>query len=161
MVKFNPGYVSAERNRWDADYVAEKARENSPPYAGLYIGQPDRARKAIAAWEKEHPKPVTTIQQVADHVDHVRPVAGVDHVGLGSDFDGIDDTPRGLDGVDRYPALLSELMRHGWSDSDIAKVAGGNILRVMAAAEAVGTKLRATRPASEATIGEMDLAPSH
>jgi membrane dipeptidase len=78
----------------------------------------------------------------------MRQVAGVDHVGIGSDFDGIDDTSVGLAGVDRFPALLEELMRRGWSDADIAKVAGENLLRVMAAAEKVAQNLRAARPAS-------------
>jgi membrane dipeptidase len=131
MVNFNPGYVSAARNQWDADRAAELARYSSPPYGGLYIGQPDRAKAALEKWESEHPKPVTTVAQVADHIDHIRQVAGVDHVGLGSDFDGIPEGPSGLDAVDKYPALLEELMRRGWSDADIAKVAGENILRVM------------------------------
>jgi membrane dipeptidase len=150
MVNFAPGYVSDARNRWDADQAAERTRFNSPPYVGLYIGQPDRAKVALAAWEETHPRPPTTLTQVADHIDHIRQVAGVDHVGLGSDFDGIDDTPIGLDGVNRYPALLEELMRRGWSDADIAKLAGENLLRVMAAAEQVSRKLRAERPPSGA-----------
>jgi membrane dipeptidase len=118
----------------------------------LYIGQPDRAKAALAAWEAQHPRPVTTLAQVADHIEHIRQVAGVDHVGLGSDFDGIPDTPVGLEGVDRYPKLLEELMRRGWSDADIAKLAGENLLRVMAAAEKVGMKLRESKPASMATF---------
>jgi membrane dipeptidase len=146
MVNFAPGYVSEARNRWDADQAAEKTRFNSPPYVGLYIGQPDRAKAALAAWEDTHPRPVTTLAQVADHIEHIRQVAGVDHVGLGSDFDGIDDAPVGLDGVNRYPALLEELMRRGWSDADIAKLAGENLLRVFAAAEKVSLRLRAERP---------------
>jgi membrane dipeptidase len=150
MVNFAPGYVSDARNRWDADEAAEKTRFNSPPYVGLYIGQPDRAKAALSAWEAAHPRPVTTLAQVADHIDHIRMVAGVDHVGLGSDFDGIDDAPVGLDGVNRYPALLEELMRRGWSDADIAKLAGENLLRVMAAAEKVSFQLRAERPPSKA-----------
>jgi membrane dipeptidase len=84
---------------------------------------------------------------VADHIEHIRRIAGVDHVGLGSDFDGIGSTPVGLEGVDKYPALLEELMRRGWTDAEIAKLAGGNILRVMAAAESVSQRLRAARPA--------------
>jgi len=152
MVNFNPGYVSAARNQWDADRAAELARYSSPPYGGLYIGQPDRAKAALEQWERTHPKPVTTLAQVADHVDHVREVAGIDHVGLGSDFDGIPEGPEGLGAVDRYPALLEELMRRGWSDADIAKVAGENVLRVMAACERVATTLRAERVASEAVI---------
>jgi membrane dipeptidase len=148
MVNFAPGYVSDARARWDADQAAERTRFNSPPYVGLYIGQPDRAKAALAIWAEKHPQPVTTLAQVADHIDHIRQVAGVDHVGLGSDFDGIGDAPVGLDGVDKYPALLEELMRRGWTDADIAKVAGENLLRVMAAAEKIAVRLRASRPAS-------------
>jgi membrane dipeptidase len=149
MVNFAPPYVSEARNRWQADRAAEQTRFNSPPFGGLYIGQPELAKAALAAWDAEHPRPVTTLAQVADHVEHVRQVAGIDHVGLGSDFDGIPDAPAGLEGVDRYPALLEELMRRGWSDSDIAKLAGENVLRVMAAAERVAAKLRAANAPSE------------
>jgi membrane dipeptidase len=144
MVNFAPGYVSAARNLWQADRSAEQTRFNSPPYAGLYIGQPDRAKAALADWDAQHPRPITTLAQVADHIEHIRQVAGVDHVGLGSDFDGIPDAPVGLEGVDRYPALLEELMRRGWSDADIAKLAGENLLRAMGAAERVSLKLRDT-----------------
>jgi membrane dipeptidase len=148
MVNFAPGYVSEARNHWDADEAAERTRFNSPPYVGLYIGQPERAKAALQAWKESHPRPNTTLAQVADHVDHIRKVAGADHVGLGSDFDGIGDAPIGLDGADKYPALLQELMRRGWTDGDIAKLAGENVLRVMASAEQVAQKLRAARPAS-------------
>jgi membrane dipeptidase len=144
MVNFATIYVSAARNQWQSDRAAEQTRFNSPPYAGLYIGQPDRAKAALAQWDAQHPRPVTTLAQVADHIEHVRRVAGIDHVGLGSDFDGIPDAPVGLEGVDRYPALLEELMRRGWSDADIAKLAGENLLRTMAAAEQVSLKLRDT-----------------
>jgi len=154
MATFAPGYVSEARNRWDADYAAEQTRFNSPPYVGLYIGQPDRAKAALAAWEQAHPKPEVTLSQVADHIEHIRQVAGIDHVGIGSDFDGIGDAPVGLEGVNRYPALLEELMRRGWTDADIAKLAGGNVLRVMAAAEQVAQKLRAERPPSGAVFHE-------
>ncbi len=149
MVNFFPAYVSAARNQWEADRAAEMARYNSPPYGGLYIGQPERAKAALERWESEHPRPVTVLAQVADHIDHVRQIAGVDHVGLGSDFDGIPDAPRGLEAVNRYPALLIELMRRGWTDSEVAKLVGENVLRVMAAAERVAAKLRAARPPSE------------
>jgi membrane dipeptidase len=142
MVNFAPPYVSTDRNHWDADRAAERTRYNSPPFAGLYIGQPDRAKAALAEWDAKHPRPVTTLAQVADHIEHIRQVAGADHVGLGSDFDGIPDAPVGLEGVDRYPALLQELMRRGWSDADIAKLAGENLLRTMAAAEQVSMRLQ-------------------
>lgn len=152
MVNFFPGYVSQERARWDADKEAEKAREATPPFGGLFIGQPDRAKAAFAQWLAAHPKPPVTISMVADHVEHVAQVAGKDCVGFGSDFDGIPDTPDGLDGVDKYPALLAELARRGWSKDDLVKVSGGNLLRVMRAAEVVSQRLRASTPASNATV---------
>jgi membrane dipeptidase len=150
MVNFNPGYISAARNQWDADRAAELARYSSPPYGGLYIGQPERAKAALEQWEREHPKPAATVEQVADHVEHIRRVAGIDHVGIGSDFDGIPEGPRGLEAVDKFPNLLIELMRRGWSDGDIAKLAGENVLRVMAASEHVAATLRAQGGPSEA-----------
>lgn len=142
MVNFAAQYVSEARRVWNADRAAEIARNNAPPFGGLHVGDPEAAKRALAAWEKAHPEPVTTIGQVADHVEHIARVAGVDHVGIGSDFDGVGALPQGLGGVDRYPALLAELMRRGWSDGDIAKLAGGNVLRVMAAAEKVATELK-------------------
>jgi membrane dipeptidase len=154
MVNFAPGYVSDARNHWDADQAAERIRFNSPPYVGLYIGQPERAKAALTSWEQAHPRPTVTLAQVADHIDHIRQTAGVDHVGLGSDFDGIEDAPAGLEGVDRYPALLEALMRRGWTEADLAKLAGENLLRVMAAAEKVAVRLRGERPASNALFAE-------
>jgi membrane dipeptidase len=152
LVNFYPAYVSEAANQWEADYAAEQTRFNSPPYAGLYIGQPEKAEAALDAWEKTHPKPVVTLSEVADHIEHIRKIAGVDHVGIGSDFDGIPAGPLGLEAVDRYPALLGEMMRRGWSDADVAKLAGLNVLRVMEQAEQVAARLRAARPASEARL---------
>ena len=159
MVNFYPGYVSAARNRWDADYAAERARYDSPPFAGMYIGQPDRAKAALDEWVKAHPAPKVTLAEVADHIEHVRQIAGIDHVGLGSDFDGIPLAPVGLEGVDKYPQLLAELMRRGWTNEEVAKVAGENILRVLAGVERVAARLRTERKASEATIAELDGPP--
>jgi membrane dipeptidase len=159
MANFATGYVNEARARWNADRAAELARYNSPPYAGLYIGQPDRAAAALAAWDKAHPRPVTTLAMVADHIEHIRKVAGVDAVGLGSDFDGIPDAPVGLDDVSTYPALLVELARRGWSDEDLGKLAGGNLLRALREAEAVAAKLQATTQPSYATIADLDGAP--
>ncbi|MEJ0039537.1 MAG: membrane dipeptidase [Gammaproteobacteria bacterium] len=157
MVNFYPAYLSVERNRWEADRAAEQARFSSPPYGGLYIGQPERAKVAMAAWDESHPMPPVTLAEVADHIEHIRRVAGVDHVGIGSDFDGIENTPQGLDGVDKYPALLAELMRRGWTDADIAKLAGENMLRVMTAVEAASVKLRKAHPeGSTVTIAQLD-----
>jgi membrane dipeptidase len=142
MVDYAPPYVSDAYRRWSADSAAEKTRLNAPPYGGLAIGQPQKAAAAYAAWLAAHPAPRVTLAQVADHIEHVARVAGVDHVGLGSDFDGVGDTlPDGLEDVATYPALLAELMRRGWSDADIAKLAGGNVLRVMEAAARVKEEL--------------------
>ncbi|MBB3912382.1 dipeptidase [Sphingomonas desiccabilis] len=142
MVDYAPPYVSDAYRRWSADAAAEKTRLNAPPYGGLAIGQPEKAAAAYAAWLAAHPAPRVTLAQVADHIEHVARVAGTDHVGLGSDFDGVGDTlPDGLEDVATYPALLAELMRRGWSDADIAKLAGGNVLRVMEAAARVKGEL--------------------
>jgi membrane dipeptidase len=156
MVNFEPAYVSEPWRRWQADRAAELARYSNPPFGGLYIGQPERAHAALAEWERTHPAPPVGIADVADHIEHIRKVAGADHVGLGSDFDGITESPAGLDGVDKYPARLIELAHRGWSDADLAKVAGGNALRVLARAEEVGVRLRAARPPSTSTLAELD-----
>lgn len=136
MVNYAPPYVSDAYRRWTADSSAEKTRLNAPPYAGLDIGQPEKAAADYKAWLNAHPAPRVTLTEVADHIDHIAKIAGVDHVGIGSDFDGVGETlPQGLTDVSTYPALLAELMRRGWSDASVAKVAGGNILRVMEDAE--------------------------
>ena len=140
MVNFYPGYVSQARAQWLAESAGEKARENAPPFSGIYIGQPERAKAAYAQWLAAHPAPEVTVAMVADHVDHIAKICGVDCVGIGSDFDGVPSTPTGLDGVDKYPALFVELARRGWSDADLKKLAGGNILRVLRAAEAVAAR---------------------
>jgi len=150
MVDFAPVYVSDAYRRWSADKAAEQARLNAPPFGGLYIGQPEQAAAAMQAWLVEHPAPRVTLAQVADHIVHVAKVAGVDHVGIGSDFDGVGSVlPEGLSDVSTYPALLAELMRRGWSDRDVAKLAGGNVLRVMAAAERVAAELAGALPATD------------
>lgn len=150
MVNFAEPYVSDAYRRWSAEAGAEKTRLNAPPFGGLYIGQPDKAAAAYAEWLKAHPAPRVTLGEVADHIDHIAKVAGVDHVGIGSDFDGVDNMlPEGLTDVSTYPALLAELMQRGWSDADIAKLAGGNVLRVMEAAERVAKSMAAEAPLTE------------
>jgi membrane dipeptidase len=157
MVNFNPGYVSEAHLRWDADLAAEQARFDTPPFGGLYIGQPQRAKAALDAWQQAHPKPVVTLAMVADHIEHIRQIAGIDHVGLGSDFDGIPDMPQGLEGVEHFPALLAELMRRGWTDADVAKLVGGNLLRVLGSAELVAAKLSTEKPALDTKLPEAHL----
>jgi membrane dipeptidase len=105
------------------------------------------------------PKVKVTIGDVADHVEHVRDVAGVEHVGLGGDYDGNDGWPEGLEDVSGYPRLLAELARRGWSDEDLGRLASGNILRVMHEAEQVASRLQSTRPPSVATIQQLDGLP--
>lgn len=145
MVDFAPNYVSDAYRRWSADKAAEQTRLNAPPFGGLYIGQPDKAAAAMTEWVAQHPAPRVTLAQVADHIVHVAQVAGIDHVGIGSDFDGVGSVlPEGLGDVSTYPALLAELLRRGWSDRDIAKLAGDNVLRVMADAERVAASIRET-----------------
>jgi membrane dipeptidase len=112
-----------------------------------------RLREDLAA---RMPKIDVTIGQVADHVEHVRKVAGVDHVGLGGDYDGNDQWPEGLEDVSCYPRLFAELVRRGWSDADLARLSSVNILRVMRQAEAVARRLQQTRTPSTATIEELD-----
>jgi membrane dipeptidase len=108
------------------------------------------------AWLVEHPGPEATLGQVADHIDHLCAVAGIEHVGIGSDFDGGDLLPIGLEDVSRFPALVAELLRRGYTDADVRLIAGGNVLRVMREAEAEAARLQASRPPSEATIEELD-----
>ena len=156
MVNFARIYISDAYRYWAAQKDAEKALLGTPPYGGLYIGQPDKAAGSLAQWEREHPAPPVTLAQVADHIDHIAKIAGVDHVGIGSDFDGVSNAlPMGLPGVDAYPALLAELLRRGWSDADIAKLAGGNVLRVMAEAEEIAANM-AAEPSGNATEPMLD-----
>ena len=118
----------------------------------------DRAaiRADMVAWSAAHPRPRATIAHVADQIDHVRKVAGVDHVGIGADFDGIDENVVGLEDVSTYPNLFAELVRRGWRDADLAKLASGNVLRVLMRAEQVSARLKRTRGPSQATIGRLD-----
>jgi membrane dipeptidase len=147
MVNYAPNYVSDAYRRWSADQNAERGRYNAPPFGGLYIGQPDKADVAMKAWLATHPAPTVTLAMVADHIDHIAKVAGADHVGLGSDFDGLgNELPEGLKDVSTYPALIAEMLRRGWSDADAAKLAGGNVLRVMEEAEKVAASMKVELP---------------
>ncbi|HEV7516705.1 MAG TPA: dipeptidase [Thermoanaerobaculia bacterium] len=151
MVTFVPTFDSEEVRGWNAGKDGEEARLKA-----LHPDSPEGVKSELAAWVQTHPEPRATLAQVADHVDHVRQVAGVDHVGLGSDFDGITHTPVGLEGVAQYPVLLAELLRRGWTDAEIEKLAGGNVLRVLGEAERVAARLQKERPPSGARIEELD-----
>jgi membrane dipeptidase len=154
MVSFVPSFTSEAVRTYVAERDAEEARLKS-----LAPGDPQRVKEGTAAWAEAHPAPRATLAEVADHIDHVRKVAGIDHVGLGSDFDGITSTPLGLSGVADYPVLLAELLRRGYGDDDVKKVAGANALRVLREAERVAARLRRERPASDARIEELDARP--
>src|SRR6266705_984303 len=134
MVNFNPAFVS-EAVRAYGDSVDARVR-------ALRATGADSAAMAdsVHAWGARGPK--ATLAQVADHIEHIRDVAGVDHVGIGSDFDGITEVPVGLEDVSRFPDLIAELLRRGWSEQDVRKVAGLNALRVMRAAERVAAEMR-------------------
>jgi membrane dipeptidase len=129
MVTFVPPFVSQQCADWLYDLKAEAERRGLDPrdLGKLFSFKPE--------WEQAHPVPEATLAQVADHVDHIREVAGVAHVGLGGDFDGTDDVTVGLADVSTYPALFAELLRRGWSEADCAALAGGNLLRVLREAE--------------------------
>jgi membrane dipeptidase len=113
-------------------------------------------RRRFEEWKATHPRPDATLAQVADHIEHVRKVAGSDHVGIGSDFDGIDHVPVGLEDVSKFPDLFAELIRRGWSDADLKKLAGQNVLRALRAAEATAARLQKVREPSTKTIEELD-----
>ena len=145
MVNFAPDYVNDAVWKWSAERDAEKAR-----VARMLTGHAQaELEAAIAAWIAAHPEPKATVAQVADHVEHVAKVAGYDHVGIGGDLDGIPDTPEGLTGVQDYPNLFAELIHRGWSDANLAKLAGGNILRVLRQAGAVSKSMNNEPPAAD------------
>lgn len=141
MVTFVPGFISEPVRAWGAARTAEDARLKS-----LNPGDPAAVKTGLAAWVAANPAPKATMDDVVAHIQHVRDVAGIDHVGLGGDYDGVDSLPVGLEGVDGYPRLLAELMRRGWSEADIRKISGENLLRVMRAVERVAASQRADRP---------------
>jgi membrane dipeptidase len=145
MVNFYTGHLSESYRQWSAQHSAEGARLDS-----LYVGQPNARKAKLAEWENAHPAPTAEIGLIADHIEHVVKVAGHDHVGLGGDLDGIgyDDAPPGMNSVSGYPLLFAELIRRGWSDADLAKLAGGNLLRVMRRAEAVAASMKDEPPAT-------------
>src|ERR1035441_9282635 len=146
MVTFVPSFVAPECRDWEDDLSAEMTRRGMEPWDfGLRAGMRQE-------WAQDHPRPVATLAQVASHVEHVREVAGLDHVGIGSDFDGTDQVPDGLADVSCYPALIAELLGRGWSEDDCARLAGGNILRVMREAEAAARAIGEQRGPSTARI---------
>ncbi len=149
MVTFVPAFVSQEVADWEAAAEAEGKRLEA-------VGDSVERERLVNEWRQAHPRPPATLSQVADHIEHVRKVAGVDHVAIGSDFDGITETPVGLGDVSTFPDLFAELIRRGWSDDDLRKLAGKNLLRVLRGAESTAARLRRERQPSTRTIDQLD-----
>lgn len=130
MVVALPFYVSEGQRQWSADRAGEEARQKS-----LWQGQPTKSEEAMAAWDAAHPMPVATISDMADHIDHIRQIAGVEHIGIGGDYDGMPNGPQGMEDVSGYPALFTELARRGYSQAELELISMRNMLRVLRAAE--------------------------
>jgi len=148
MVNFVPDFISNEVWRWSAEKSAEEARLKS-----FHRNSKAEVEAGLKTWEAAHPRPVVTVSTVADNIEHVAKVAGYDHVGIGGDLDGIPYTPQGLEGVQEYPNLFAELIRRGWSDQNLAKLAGGNVLRVVRQAETVASSMK-NEPAAMSPVDE-------
>jgi len=150
MVTFVPKFVSPATAAWRNQGAAAALEAGIKPNDHIEFGA------FAASYGKQHTKPAATIDHVVAHIQHAREVAGVDHIGIGGDYDGTDDLPLGLDDVSGYPRLFAALADLGWSDQDLTKLAGGNILRVMRDAEAGARDLQATRGPSLATYEALD-----
>jgi len=148
MVTFVPSFLDREVWEWSSRSAAEEARLKA-----LHPESKARVEAGLDAWVAANPKPKASIADVADHIEHIVRIAGHDHVGIGGDFDGITSTVEGLDGVEDYPSLFAELIRRGWSDKNLAKFAGGNVLRVLRQAELVSLSMKDV-PASMAKLDE-------
>ncbi len=151
MVAFVPYFVSNSASLYNAQLAGERARlERLIPY--------DLVKRDIEfkEWTRRNPEPLPTLAQIVDHIDYIRKIAGIDNIGLGSDFDGLVNGPIGMEDVSKYPDLIAELLRRGYSDEDVKKVAGLNLLRVMRASERVGREIQGTRGPSDLLISEVN-----
>lgn len=131
MVTHVPGFLSEPAREWNANRAAEVARLEA-----MWQGQPEQVEAGLTVWDEGNPLPKSNISDVADHIDHIRKVAGIDSIGIGGDYDGIPFAPDGLEDVSTYPALFVELARRGYTQSELEKISFGNMMRVMRAAEA-------------------------
>jgi membrane dipeptidase len=151
MVTFVESFTSEELRQYYAERSGYRAKMES-----LWPGQPDKVSEAMEAWEAENEAPKSTLEQVADHIDHIRGLIGVDYIGIGGDYDGVSSLPLGLEDVSTYPDLFAELLRRGYSEEDLRKIAGLNMLRVLRGAEEVSERLRAEREPSEVLISDFE-----
>ncbi|MFI8351476.1 dipeptidase [Streptomyces sp. NPDC085596] len=151
MVTFVPKFVLQAAVDWTA-----AADDNMRAHGLHHLDTTEEGMKVHRDFEERNPRPIATVSTVADHLDHMREVAGIDHLGIGGDYDGTAFTPDGLNDVSGYPNLIAELLDRGWSKPDLAKLTWQNAVRVLGAAEDVSRDLRTTRPASHATIESLD-----
>jgi membrane dipeptidase len=151
MVTFVPKFVLQAAVDWTA-----AADDNMRAHGLHHLDTTEEGMRVHREFEERHPRPVATVSTVADHLDHMREVAGIDHLGIGGDYDGTAFTPDGLNDVSGYPNLIAELLERGWSKPDLAKLTWQNAVRVLGAAEDVAREQRAARPASHATIESLD-----
>ncbi len=149
MVNFVPAFISQACRDWERQFAEDMESRglslNNVPGRG-------QMREEREAWIAAHPRPAVTLAEVADHVEHVREVAGVDHVGIGSDYDGVDWLPEGLEDVSCYPALIAELLGRGWSEADCGKLASGNVLATLRRAEQAARSISARRGPARSKI---------
>jgi len=140
MVTFVPGFLSPAVAAWNKlqDGQRDRLTKQFPTDAAAVT-------RGVDEWAAAHPAPRATLSDAADHIDHIRKVAGIDHIGLGSDFDGITQVPLGLEDVSKYPSLVAELLRRGYKDDEIRKILGQNMLRVMREVEKVSKRLQSQR----------------
>lgn len=150
MVTFVPEFVSPATAAWRVEAAAAAA------HVGVEARDWQAFGRFTATWQQQHPKPDATIEQVVAHLEHVREVAGIDHVGIGGDYDGTDTFPVGLEDVSGYPRLVAALLERSWSEADVAGLVRGNTLRVMRDVEAVARDLQQTRAPSLLTFAELD-----
>jgi membrane dipeptidase len=147
MICFLGYYVSEELRLWGEARGAQRSRLRE-----LHGDDPEALSRDMEGWRERNPRPEPTLAQVADHIDHVRSVIGADHIGIGSDYDGMVMAPAGLEDVSGYPNLLVELLRRGYSDEEVRKIIGLNVLRVMRGVEVVAARLQATTEPSDAVL---------
>lgn len=154
MVVALPRFISERVRQWTASRAGEEAR-----LKGLWQGQPAKVTELLAAWDKANPEPKATIRDMADHIDHIRKVAGVEHIGIGGDFDGMPSGPQGFEDVRGYPLLFAELARRGYSQAELEMIASRNILRVMRAAEAYAASVQDQPPIETLITSPAPAAP--
>ena len=151
MVSFVPGFVSQQTYEHGLARDAEKARLEAQSDSS-----DESVEAGLEAWDADNPEPRATVSDIADHIDRIREKAGINHIGIGSDYDGITSVPEGLEDVSKYPVLTAELLRREYSEEDILKILGGNILRLMRAVENAATRIQQERGPSEASIEDLD-----